>query len=275
MNKFKFNEQRRQSFLDETSFNNTMKAFEHDYAVIAQALSDDTETATGKAELLAMRAQRLWSTFQLRYTAGKDLSELASTLTNVVEAYEAAASALQDVPENEYYPPFLLDAMVDNYVDYVNLLAAAVLLHRDDLIPRICALNEGTNYDKSDAVIEHLLGFYLPDRPTVDGLYWKAYAPLLSAIRQTSPAGRQMSMNGYVKGWYKSMKGVAHFWGKHEQVRPDYSPYDGYWAMCAAATTYLYDIDDKTYRHELVYPRALIDYARSMRASLQNHFLNQ
>ncbi|MBD8563542.1 DUF1911 domain-containing protein [Oxalobacteraceae sp. CFBP 8763] len=42
-----------------------------------------------------------------------------------------------------------------------------------------------------------------------------------------------------------------------------FSPYFGYWALCAGAFTYLLDIDDSSYRNEMVYPRDLVDYARS------------
>lgn len=37
--------------------------------------------------------------------------------------------------------------------------------------------------------------------------------------------------------------------------------------MCAAAFTYLYDIDDASYRAETVYPKDLVDYARGMPGS--------
>ena len=60
------------------------------------------------------------------------------------------------------------------------------------------------------------------------------------------------------------MKGKVHFWGKHEKIKPEFTPYLGYWAMCAGAFTYLYDIDDSSYRDELVYPKDLVDYARSI-----------
>lgn len=59
------------------------------------------------------------------------------------------------------------------------------------------------------------------------------------------------------------MKGQTHFWGKHEQITPEFTPYNGYWTMCAAAFTYLYDIDDSSYRDEIVYPKDLVAYGRS------------
>jgi len=262
MNNIEFAEQRRQPFLDEQSYRSTLELFNSDLNFLREKLKD-AEYQHEKASALSSRANRLWFTFQLRLTAGENLDELAKFLTTVVEGFEEWVDALDTVSDDEYDPPFVLDDVIDTYVDYLNLLSAAVLLHREDLIPRICALNEGTDYEKSDAVIEDLLGFFLPDRPTLDGWYWKAYTPLLEAIDQDTPAERASGMRKFVKGWYKSMKGVAHFWGKHEKIKPEFSPYYGYWTMCAAAFSYLYGIDDSTYRDELVYPKEMADYARS------------
>lgn len=259
-----FNDRRRQPFLDEVSFNNTMAAFDDDFQIIARDLAAGTEDAAGRAELLKIKAQRLWSTFQLHYTAGKDVAALSSLLAEVVEAFENAVAALCDVPGDDCYPVLTLDDMIDNYVDFLNLLSAAVLLHREDLIPAIFTLIEGTDYEGADAVIESVLAFYLPGRPAPDALLWKNHEPLLAVISCETAEGRRDAMEPYVRNWYKSMKGVAHFWGKHEQIKAEYSPYDGYWAMCAAAFTYLYDIDDSTFRGELVFPEDMLDYARSL-----------
>lgn len=71
-------------------------------------------------------------------------------------------------------------------------------------------------------------------------------------------------MKKYVSSWYRAMKGRAAFWGAHEKIEPEFSPYSGYWAMCSGAFTYLYNIDDSSYRDEIVYPRDLVDFARSV-----------
>jgi hypothetical protein len=264
MNSTDFDQRRRQPFLDELSYRNTLRWFDNDEVILHEKLQDQHDRPRARSTTLRMLANQLWNTFQLRYTAGEELLDLAQSLTQVVEAFERYVGACNEVPEADYHPPFILDEMIDTYVDYINLLSASVLLHREDLIPRIAAFNDGTSYEKSDAVIEDLLGFYLPDRPTLDGWYWKAYTPLLDAIDEDARPAMQIGMAKYVKGWYKSMKSVAHFWGKHEQIKPEYSPYDGYWAICAAAFTYLYDIDDSAYRNEMVYPKDLVDYARSI-----------
>jgi len=147
----------------------------------------------------------------------------------------------------------------------LNLLSVAILLHREDLIPRIYALIEGSAFDEGDAVIEELLKFFLPERPALDYWIWdQPYRKLLDAIDEEDEGERARLMKKYVGSWYKSMKGKAIFWGAHERIENSLSPYHGYWAMCSAAFTYLYGIDDASYRNEIVYPRDLVDYARSI-----------
>ena len=262
LNSLAFVKRRRQPFLPEQAYLNTLEWYENDFVILNEKLAESAGDARSTASLLDSWAGTLWNIFEMRYTAGDDLDALALYLTQVVEAYERAADAGDDVPDEHYYPPIILNDLIDVYIEYLNLLSAAVLLHREDLIPRIFGLIEGTDFDASDAVIEDLLGFYLPDRPALDGWHWKAHTPLLDAIDAETPAGRAKGMAKYVGGWYNSLRGLAIFWNKHEQIKPDFSPYKGYWAMCAAAFSYLYDIDDSAYRETMVYPKDMIDYAR-------------
>lgn len=259
-----FIELRRQPYIGEQSYLSMLEWFKEDIEVLREKLAEPTDDPRDNVAGLKAWAYRYWNTFLLRLTGGDDVASLAPYLTQVVEAFEDVALALDDVPDEQYYPPFVLNDMIDTYVDYLNLLSAAVLLHREDLIPRIFSLIEETDYDGSDAVIEMLLSFFLPDRPKMDFHFWKPYTPLFNAITQQDPAERAKGMEKFVKGWYKSMKGVAHFWGKHEQIEPDFSPYFGYWAMCAGAFTYLLNIDDSKYRDEMVYPKDMVEYARSL-----------
>lgn len=263
LNSLAFVKKRRQPFLPEQSYLNTLEWYENDFVIFKEKLAEEANSPRSRASLLEGWANTLWNIFEMRYTAGDALDELAEYLTPVVEAYERAAEAGNEVPDDHYCPPVVFNDLIDIYVEYLNLLSAAVLLHREDLLPRIFGLIEGTDFDESDAVIEDLLGFYLPGRPTLDGWHWKQHTPLLDAIDGETPAERAKGMAKYVNGWYQSMRGTAIFWGKHEKIEPDFSPYKGYWAMCAAAFSYLYDIDDGGYRDNMVYPKDMIDYARS------------
>ena len=40
--------------------------------------------------------------------------------------------------------------------------------------------------------------------------------------------------------------------------------YVGYWAIEAGAIAYLYNVDDDSFRDHIVYPKALVDYAREL-----------
>lgn len=141
-----------------------------------------------------------WSTFQLRFTAGEDLTVLTSSLTDVVEAFERYADALLELPDEDYYPPFIMNDMIDTFVDYLHLLCFAVLLHREDLIPRIHALNEDTDFDGVDAVIEQLFKFYLSDQPALDVWLWnKSHRTLLDAIDSDTPAEMAKEMKNMSK----------------------------------------------------------------------------
>jgi hypothetical protein len=264
MNDDEFRVKRRQLHLDKTSYSNTLLHFEEAGSIWQENLILPKIIAGDNSNTFNAMAYDKWTVFQLAYTAGEDLAPLAFSLTALVEDYERYAEELLELQDDKYYPPFIMNNMIDNYVDYLHLLCAAVLLHREDLIPRIHALNEGTEFDGADAVIEELLKFYLPSRPELDEWLWdKPYRGLLDAIDADTPAEMAKDMKKYVKAWYPGMKGQAHFWGKHEQIKPEFTPYFGYWAMCAAAFSYLYDIDDSSYRDEIVYPKDLADYARS------------
>ena len=259
-----FQVRRRQPYIDEQSFASTIATYQHNEELAVKNLPERQDAPRGGTVLLGYIAAGRWREFQLRYTAGEDLADLAAFLTAVVEAYEREAEATDELPEDDYSAVFTLGDPIDEYVDFLGLLSVSALLHREDLIPRIFALMEGTDYDETDLLIEELLNFYLPDRPAVDQWYWdKPYGMLVEVIDSETPAARAKAMKKYVTKWYPSMKGLAHFWGKHERITPEYSDYVGYWAFCAAAFTYLYDIDDSGYRNETVYPKDLVNCARS------------
>jgi hypothetical protein len=256
-----FYNRRRQIYLTEDSYRNTIAQLEAESSVpVAPGLSPEDICRNLKAISFDK-----WFIFNLKYTAGESLSNLADALDAIVLAYEQYVDALDELSDDQYYPPFIMNDLIDTYVDYLNLVCAAILLRREDLIERICALNEGTDFDGADAVLEELFKFFLPERPELNYWLWdKPYRKLLDAIDSDNAVEMRAEMKNYVQSWYTDMKGQAIFWGKHEKIKPEFTPYQGYWAMCAAAFTFLYDIDDSAYRDETVYPKDLVDYARSI-----------
>lgn len=254
----------RQSYLSEVSALNTLRHFEDTEKLYRADLALPNVKPENRETMYSVIAEGSWNSFQLRFTAGESPAQLASSLTAVVEAYEDYVAAGLEVADADYFPAFPMTEVIDVYVDYLHLLCMAVLLRREDLIPRIHALIAETAFDETDSVLEDLLAFYLPDRPQPDEVFWdKPYGKLLDAIDSETPEQRALLMKKYVSKWYSSMKGQAHFWGAHEKIAPNFTPYFGYWAMCAGAFSYLYAIDDSEYRGEMVYPKDLVDYARS------------
>lgn len=133
------------------------------------------------------------------------------------------------------------------------------------MVPRIHGLIAGGEYDGADLVIEELIKPYLPERSEVDEWLWnEPYHLAMDAIIEDTATKREQGMRAYVKAWYPSMKGYAGFWNNHARdYENDLTNYTGYWAMEAAALSYLSNIDDSSYRDEIVYPKDLADYARS------------
>lgn len=257
--------QRRQHYINRICYENTLKRLEQDNILLLKKAQDHATNSFAASTALGAIASNIWFAFQLKFTAGAGLESLAFELPIVVDAYERYVEEVEKLSDEEYFPPFPMEEIVDEYVDYLNLICFSILLHREDLLPRIHGLVKDTDYDGSDAVIEELLKFFLPDRPELDRWNWDMpYKLLLDSIDNPDANGRAQEMKEYVRSWYRGMRGKAHFWGKHEQIKDAFSPYSGYWATCAAAFTYLYDIDDKLYREELVYPKDLVDFARSM-----------
>lgn len=255
---------RRQPYLSQAAYENTIKSFEEDYRLLEQKIAETDGNAREQSRLLDAYAGIKWISFQLKFTAGVDLEQLSVELQEIVEAYERYVDQVAKIHDGDSHPGLMLDEVMDVYVDYVNLVSVAVLLHREDLLPKIYKLIANTEYDGSDAIIEELFKFFLNDRPELDDWTWdKPYRWLLEAIDAPDFKQREVGMRKYVKSWYREMKGQAGFWGKHEQIDDTFSPYFGYWAMCSAAFSYLYEIDDTSYQDELVYPKDLVEYARS------------
>ncbi len=260
-----FDALKRQRYIDSESYRNTVEYLENGREFYGESLGKPEEKAGEHADARASLALDLWRKFQIDYTADKNMPELAAALEEIVETYDAYVKKNEEKSDDEYYPPFVLDDMIDTYVDFINLLSAAILLHREDLLGKIFGWIDGGEYDGIDAVLEELLNFYFPDRPSPDTWIWKQpYQKLLDVIDSPTPTERSKLMAKYIRSWYPAMKGQASFWGKHEKIKPELSPYFGYWAMCAAAFTYLLDIDDTLYRNEEVYPKDMVDYARSL-----------
>lgn len=257
---------RRQVFLAYDSYVNTLNSLLEEQSELAERITRGGLTPQGYTTARNLLAWGEWYIFQLRYTAGVDLQLLATSLDRVVAEFERYKEALHQDPDTEDQSPFDIDGdSIDQYVDYINLLSACLLLDRSDLIIRVAGLLVHTEYYQADAIVEEFLKHFMQGRPELDEWFWeKPYKWLMESIDGESPEDSAAAMAKYTRKWYPAMRGKAEFWNSHEKSTAEYTTYIGYWAMCAAAFTYLLNIDDSAYCDEVVYPKELIAFARAM-----------
>ena len=157
---------------------------------------------------------------------------------------------------------------IDDYAQLLAVLTLAVLLHREDLIPAIHSLFAGGAPDEEDALVEDILGKYLPNRPHLaSGYHNLPYGYLLDATADTHEAEKQEDIELFLKAWYPGMRGAGWYDSHKRQSTEGTAGYFGYWAFEAAAIAYLYEVDDTPFRDHLVYPKDLADFARSIHRS--------
>ena len=260
-----FRSRRRQRFLDPENFEACFKFIEPATKARERTLAvADGENDTDFANLSRVAgdiAEDKFFLFSLRYTAGESPDKLRHDFEGVIAAYERYAKYDRQYHEEPRMPLFDFNH-IDDYVRMLALLSIAILLRRDDLIPRIHELIADSAFDGQDAVYEELLTRFLPHRPYLDEWYHELpYRYLLDVTGGESAEERIADMQSYLKNWYKYMKGCG-WYDSHKNQGPEGGGYFGYWAWEAAAVAYLYDLDDTSFRDHLVYPKDLVAFAR-------------
>jgi hypothetical protein len=192
-----------------------------------------------------------------RYSAGDPLVEIARDFAAAVPAFEKSS-----LPHSKYRTePFYLDE-VDTYAYAMWLMSLCKLLRLDHLLPRVAAFFDVAKEDNrgKDELFESLLAKLGLDSVPAKGTYkhLKAHPILLEAIH-AERVMRPKLMAEFLKKWYPSMKG-CYWYSRHEKVPQSFF---GYWAFEAGLVTYLWDIDDASYRDLPFYPKDLVEYART------------
>ncbi|UWE16386.1 PoNi-like cognate immunity protein [Herbaspirillum huttiense] len=214
------------------------------------------------AEVYASYAFDAFNAWQLRYTGGEDIAVLRAEFERVVCLHELEATYLREAEADAFFPAFDLPDL-DDYVRYVALLSIAILLQQPELVVRLHALIRDSEFDRSEALVEELLGRYLPDRPYLDAAYHDhPYDLLLNATAGDSPGEKLDDLMEYLREWYRAMAPVGWYDG-HRGLTDEGTGYHGYWSWEAGAIAYLHDIDDSAIT-SMYYPKDLVAYARSV-----------
>jgi hypothetical protein len=196
----------------------------------------------------------------LLYSGGESLETVKGALIDAIDAFEAHLDGDHAVMDE-----FDL-AIQDSYVQALWFLSLAKLLGLgDDQIERVAnfyAADE-TN-DGADELFELILAKLGRKSFEAEGLIHEDPYQLLLDCVKAKAEQRPALMTAFLKRWFKGQK-ECDWWGSHINRRGTPildTGFFGYWAFEAALVTYLWDIDDSSYRDLPHYPKDLIDYAR-------------
>jgi len=192
----------------------------------------------------------------LSYTAGKPVAELRDKLPAVIQAF------IEFIPFDNP-PDFEAQTFEitqhEAYVYIFWLLALSALLGYEEYVTVILSwLDRRREFNRGrdglfEAVVEKLTGEKESTERVL--LHPDAYRPLAKAT-VSEPEERPALVKDFVEKWYRHMN-PCYWHGQHTD-----NSFFGYWCFEAALVTYLWDIDDSSYRDHKYYPKDLVDYAR-------------
>lgn len=201
------------------------------------------------------------------YSAGEPIERVKALWAPVIDSFESFI----DEPNTDLQYIDLADPEV--YVEAMWLLALTALLGfgLEDIKRVVDLYGADETNDGADDLFELICGklccnSFFAD----DGVIHEApYLHLLKCV-QARPEERPRHMRAFLEHWYGDQKKECGWCGLHVK-RPGQefckSGFFGYWAFEAALVTYLWDIDDTTYRDMRYYPKDLVDYARTHHAN--------
>jgi hypothetical protein len=265
-----FHQKRRQQFLSEAAYKSTRDFFEQTAGpgYLDELVSPDAD-ANDRRRVSAAYADGSFTNFLLRYTAGEPIEELRNEFEAVVDAYEKATEYVQAFSQSPTFPP-LRFIEIDEYERVLQLIGLCFLLHRRDMLPRIANMFDASSAS-ADTLYEDLLAFELEGRYELDSWYHDApYRDLINTMYCDTDQESISAFQQYLKIWYPSLA-AAPWHNSHLAIDDDScGGYFGYWAIEAAAVAYLLDLDDSSFRDHLVYPKDLVDYARTIDAAAES-----
>jgi hypothetical protein len=263
-----FNKTRRQKFLSEKDYLEEERSLKYGIQLAYESLSSNRPMAPGADSrnrwTIAFKSLEL---LLLYYTAGHSIEELKAQLPETIERFNVYIN--QTISPRSMNPPenvadTLEITQLDAYVYAFWLLALCRLLGHSEFIPTVMGWVDKTfKFNRGrdglfENVVQALTGTHVETPRVV--LHAVPYRPLASATIRASEE-RPTLVKEFVEGWYKGMK-PTYWHGAHTD-----GLYFGYWCLEAALVTVLWDIDDSSYRDNLVYPKDLVDFARQQQAA--------
>lgn len=258
-----FNAYRREPFLDESSFNWNVQFTMNDVLPdLEKDISDASLNPLDRAEALWRISSEYFDHAIRLYSAGAPVADIQPY---VLKSIDYGFRFIDGIEDGSQWPQLDL-AVQTHYVHSLWLLSLATLLGLgDEQIERVAnfyAADE-TN-DGADELFEILLAKLGRTSYPAEGLIHEDPYQLLLDCIKAEPDDRPALMTEFLKRWFKGQK-ECDWWGSHIPRKGTTvldTGFFGYWAFEAALVTYLWDIDDSSYRDLPHYPKDLIDRAR-------------
>ncbi|CAJ0795709.1 hypothetical protein LMG7141_03133 [Ralstonia condita] len=259
-----FEQGRRQRFLDRRYFEWLSKFLQETTEHWKHSIPANGSEAERKATAAWLRALGQYQLMMLRYTAGGAIEPMRGELEDVITSFEAYSTLNRVAEESATYPPFVFSE-VYLYELAMQLIGLCYLLHRVDLLPRLAAMLDPAYLGK-DTLYEDLLAYELEGRYDVDQWFHdRPYRDLINSLYRDTDEESIADLKQYLEIWYSAMEKTP-WHGAHLKQADESGTYYGYWAIEAAAVTYLLGLDDSSYRDHVVYPKDLVDFARKLDA---------
>ena len=254
-------EKGREPFLDKASFVSMLSYAQNEsIPKLRSALAANDIEVENLGHVKRQLFDDLLTVTLLLYSGGKEIGEVRSALKEAISAFDIAL-------DDQNAPLVYVDLAIQTYyVEALWLLSLAKLtLLGDSEIERVADLYaaDETN-DGADELFELILGKLGRKSFEAEGLIHEVPYQLLLDCIKAEPEQRPALMTAFLKRWFKGQK-ECDWWGSHINRRGTPvldTGFFGYWAFEAALVTYLWDIDDTSFRDLPHYPKDLIDYAR-------------
>lgn len=263
-----FTDQRRQRFLQESSYQEAQAFFQrvvYGPSGLLHNLSQPEDEAGWHQALLRSLARERFELMLIRYTAGEPIESLRNQLEEVLASYERYGTRLWDETADRNEAVFAFYSL-DDYCKLMQLVGLCFLLHRRDLLPRLAALQDGLDraVGGADWIFEELLAYAPMDRHESDHLRAaKPYRDLADALSSETNDEALRDLDRFLKRWYKDLAGC----GWHDTHKSDggsQAGYYGYWSFEAGAAVILLGIEDDSSLHKyLYYPKDLVTWCRA------------
>ncbi|WP_414442291.1 PoNe immunity protein domain-containing protein [Burkholderia sp. 22PA0106] len=258
-----FETRRRQRFLSEQYYDWLLPQLTDDIEYWKNNDSPNGSTESERKALAAMLgATGTYNRFLLEYTAGRSVGELREMLPSLIDTLVHYTALHRQAKQDSGMPPLMFGEIGD-YEWAVQLIGLCHLLHRTDLLPQISGMLDPF-YRAQDTLYEDLLAYSMDDRYDVDKWFHeKPYRLLINSLYRDSEEESTADIASYLDAWYPAMRAASWHDSHLTANQTEGGAYVGYWAVEAAAAAFLLELDDSSFRDHLLYPKDLVDFARS------------